>query len=421
MTLCGMVLTSCEREEEDGLSKVTYTATSEAGSSKTWLNSSDELKWEKNESIMVSDGSRHTVYSTNGDVANDYSMATFYCAVGQDVAGDVQVYYPSANYVSDGVMSLPAEQRYSGTKGVVGFPMYTESSDHELHFTNLCGLFSITLQKAGKRVSSITIVADKAVSGNFPVAASGSVWQLEAGEAVSNASNTVVLDCNNPDNDSPSTFMGSTEPMQEEEPGVDITNATVFNIYLPVGTYSIFDIVITATDGTSCVKGLNGSGSLVIKRNERVTLTPATLDFVEPIRYTTTDGSNLSDAFSSVAGDGTPKCVITRDGSQWVANYASPVTNVDGYKFYSNQKLNSVVLPSTVISLGPAAFANCGKLVDVTCYSQTVPTLGASVFSNIGIIWPATTTSAVLHVPSSMVSAYSGSSWYGYFASIESL
>ena len=252
MAMMGMMMTSCQKDE--GLSKDTFTATTENGNSKTHLDGLN-LKWDdEGESIMVmGDNSMAEYFATS--VTNDNTCATFACQEGSEVtATSYHIYYPASMIaVTAANPQLPATQEYVAGN-VKGFPMYAETQSHAFQFTNLCGLFRMQLQKTGKSISSITITTDKAVNGAFDVSTSAAgAFQLEAYTTEDNTQKSVILDCG--------------------ENGVSIDNLTEFNIYLPVGTYSTFDITITATDGSQCVKGLNAGSSLTINRNERVTLT----------------------------------------------------------------------------------------------------------------------------------------------------
>lgn len=248
--MMGMMMTSCQKDE--GLSKDTFTATTENGGSKTHLDGLN-LKWDdEGESIMVigSNNQRAEYFATS--VTNNNTYATFACRAGEDVnAASYQIYYPASMVTANGTIVLPAEQEYA-ENNVKGFPMYAETQGHAFQFTNLCGLFRLQLQKDDVVVRSISITTDKGVNGAFAVSTSAAgAFQFEAYTANDDAQKTVTLDCGN---------------------GVSIDNLTDFNIYLPVGTYSTFDITITATDGSKCVKSLNGN-AITINRNERVTLT----------------------------------------------------------------------------------------------------------------------------------------------------
>ena len=262
LVMMGMMMTSCQKDE--GLSKETFTATTENGSSKTHLDGLS-LKWDdEGESIMVmgENGGMAEYFATS--VTNDNTCATFACQEGSEVnASAYQIYYPASMMPATATTpQLPAEQEYA-ENNVKGFPMYAETQGHAFQFTNLCGLFRLQLQKDDVVVRSISITTDKGVNGAFAVSTSAAgAFQFEAYTANDDAQKTVTLDCGN---------------------GVSIDELTDFNIYLPVGTYSTFDITITATDGSKCVKSLNAGSILTINRNERVTLTREgdALEFVD--------------------------------------------------------------------------------------------------------------------------------------------
>lgn len=264
MAMMGMMMTSCQKNE--GLSKETFTATTENGSSKTHLDGLN-LKWDdRGESIMVMGSNYQRAEYVATSVTNDGTCATFACQEGEEVDADAyQIYYPATMVTANGMLELPAEQEYA-ENNVKGFPMYAETQSHAFQFTNLCGLFRLQLQKDDVVVRSITITTDKGVNGAFAVSTSAEgAFQFEAYTANDDAEKSVTLDCGN---------------------GVSIDELTDFNIYLPAGTYSTFDITITATDGTQCVKSLNGN-AITINRNERVTLTREgdELEFVTPANF----------------------------------------------------------------------------------------------------------------------------------------
>ncbi|MCQ2296548.1 MAG: hypothetical protein MJZ45_04030 [Bacteroidales bacterium] len=250
MAMVGMMMTSCQKDE--GLSKDTFTATTENGNSKTHLDGLN-LKWDdEGESIMVMGSNYQRAEYFAISVTNDNTCATFACQEGEEVDADAyQIYYPASMVTANGTIELPAEQEYA-ENNVKGFPMYAETQGHAFQFTNLCGLFRLQLQKDDVVVRSISITTDKGVNGAFAVSTSAAgAFQFEAYTANDDAQKTVTLDCGN---------------------GVSIDELTDFNIYLPAGEYSTFDITITATDGSYCEKSLNGN-AITINRNERVTLT----------------------------------------------------------------------------------------------------------------------------------------------------
>ena len=248
--MMGMMMTSCQKDE--GLSKDTFTATTENGNSKTHLDGLN-LKWDdEGESIVVMGSNYQWAEYFATSVTNDNTCATFACREGEEVNADAyQIYYPATMVTANGTIELSATQEYA-ENNVKGFPMYAEAQSHAFQFTNLCGLFRLQLQKDDVVVRSISITTDKAVNGAFAVSTSAvGAFQFEARTANDDEDKTVTLDCGE---------------------GVSIDELTDFNIYLPAGTYSRFDITITTVDGKECVKSLNAGNTLTINRNERVTL-----------------------------------------------------------------------------------------------------------------------------------------------------
>ena len=76
-------------------------------------------------------------------------------------------------------------------------------------------------------------------------------------------------------------------------------------------------------------------------------------------------------------------------------------TNVDGLAFANCTNLHTVDFPE-VVSIGPGAFAGCTNLKSVILRASSVCTIDVDVFPGYG-----TTSSPMVYVPSSMLSAYS--------------
>lgn len=75
------------------------------------------------------------------------------------------------------------------------------------------------------------------------------------------------------------------------------------------------------------------------------------------------------------------------------------------------RNLRTVVLPSTLTSIGSTAFYLDSSLTEVWCYATTPPSLGSYAFYSIG-------NNPILYIPYASLSAYHNSSWANYFSSI---
>jgi len=75
--------------------------------------------------------------------------------------------------------------------------------------------------------------------------------------------------------------------------------------------------------------------------------------------------------------------------------------------------LAKMSIPTSVRSIGEAAFGYCKKLVEFSSHAKTPPTLSDDVFVNVP--------DCILYVPKGSKSAYSESNWNSYFSTIEEM
>lgn len=81
--------------------------------------------------------------------------------------------------------------------------------------------------------------------------------------------------------------------------------------------------------------------------------------------------------------------------------------------FLNNRQLSSVVIPSSVTSMGEMCFAGCTGMTEMIFSRTTPPTLGNNAFA---------TSTFTIYVPDSAVSAYkSASVWSGYASRIKGI
>ncbi len=93
--------------------------------------------------------------------------------------------------------------------------------------------------------------------------------------------------------------------------------------------------------------------------------------------------------------------------------YAVPegVTSIAENAFNTNEKLTSVTLPSTLLTIGKSAFYYCWDLADIHCKSVIPPLVGESAFEGL----PDSTT---LYVPSGSYTAYATAAEWSNFTLI---
>ena len=90
----------------------------------------------------------------------------------------------------------------------------------------------------------------------------------------------------------------------------------------------------------------------------------------------------------------------------------SKLSSIGWWVFYGCSNLSTITIPQTVTNIGPNAFTGCSNLISVSCLASIPPTLGQYAFSTIS-------SSAILYVPRSAVSAYESVGWGDYFTKIE--
>ena len=162
------------------------------------------------------------------------------------VQGTYYVYYPAnicALSTTDATLQftyadriiIPETQTSSDGK-MHGFPMYGESDDMNVSFTNLCGILKLHLTGSGESVSSIAITTDAShpIAGTFIKRLNTEnkyeiVTGTSSNEIVSNTGrSTVTLTCT---------------------PAQDISNGEDFFIYLPTGDYPYMSIKVILDGG----------------------------------------------------------------------------------------------------------------------------------------------------------------------------
>lgn len=203
------------------------------------------LNWSSGDAISIYDGKGTAVYSTNDSYT---STAEFFLEKGQvsNNASQYVAFYPSTITTSN--MVLPSAQNYVN-KNVENFPMRAVSSSKELEFKNLCGIlrFCLKADESGKvKISSISLSADKGMSGKFTVGNDNA--------AIVTGTDGVVLNCSDPKS-------------------LYTATATDFNIIVPQGSYNPLKVKICDVNGNEI--NLVSEGTVSVKRSEitRISLT----------------------------------------------------------------------------------------------------------------------------------------------------
>lgn len=95
-----------------------------------------------------------------------------------------------------------------------------------------------------------------------------------------------------------------------------------------------------------------------------------------------------------------------------------PVTAIAASAFQNNNKIESVVIPSSVEYIGQYAFENCYNLESIRLLGVNPPQLGESAFDASAFTFQ--NTRATIYVPKNALYAYRAhDDWYYYLIQIE--
>lgn len=260
--------TSCKKEES-GERLTSFYASSEEdnaeGDSKTHLSGS-YMYWDANDSVSVwgSNDSRRYIYKAA--YGNSTTTRFDYARTGNApiLSAPYVVGYPARYWTSKNVVTLPATQKFvSNGANYIPQYSYTESSSSSssiptMNFYNVCGLVRLNLTKPNTNISSVSITTNSPIYGDFSISTSyrysgAPAYRYDYIPSTSyagNGGNTVTLVCNTPQS---------------------INSSKNFNIYIPAGTYSQFEIIITTTDNRTITKRANSS--IVVGRSQITTIT----------------------------------------------------------------------------------------------------------------------------------------------------
>lgn len=262
--------------------------------------------------------------------------------------------------------SLPAEQTYlKDSYGLNGNIMISSSEYNQISLKSVCGWLKLQLTGSGEKVQSITLRGndDEQVAGELYINSS------DASSTLASTSNDEVAD-----GEAGGTLVHPGTILKEVTlncgDGVELgTEPTAFYIALPPQTFATGLTIDIECDGYTPYS-ISTDKAIIIERN---TIQPmATVEFEgeqeqsnNEIWYTATAkvepyntkafGANIT---SNVWDKTTGKGVITFDGE---------ITSIGDDAFISNMfKLQSIIIPKSVRSIGSNAFYFCSSLTSVT-------------------------------------------------------
>lgn len=387
--IIALVAFACAKFEEPATNRVMvdapdtlYAEVSE--DTRTYIESDKYIRWSAGDEISYFKTTYNLQYrfkGSTGDGSGAFDLVTTSAGVGSALSNSYAIYpyVQSTTINTNGAISfeLPATQLYaensfgSGANTMVA--VAENSDDNTLYFKNACGYLKLRLY-GDASVKSIAIKGNKEekLAG---LATITSTYGGTSSVAMNSKATTVItLDCG-----------------EGVKLSTDVNNPTTFWIVVPPTTFEEgFTMSVTDVNGNVYEKTTNKS--VAIKRNNIQPMAALKAEFkaTKPanneIWYTTTDGKQLDlieDRFGT-----TIKSHKQRDG-MWVVTFDSDLSMLgkDGSMygaFESMKTLKSVVLPDGMTKLGAYSFYNCTKLESVVLPAN-LKTIGSQSLSATGL------------------------------------
>ena len=209
------VVTGCKKDDKNlNGEKMTFSAGFDNGGAKTEINGL-AMSWNQGDAVMI-----------NGKTFTADQSGRNTTLSGEKVyqeGGLYKAYFPASMY-DNGTLTLPATQTYNG-KNLSGVnPMYAQSENTNLTFSNLCAMVKLQLT-GSKTVKEIRVSADQPMSGEFEIAEDGSNYKAVMKSQTGKPG--VTLNCGT---------------------GVNLSENNVFYVALPEGTYTNLKFFVVTTD-----------------------------------------------------------------------------------------------------------------------------------------------------------------------------
>ncbi|MBO4571381.1 MAG: BspA family leucine-rich repeat surface protein [Bacteroidales bacterium] len=245
--LAMLLLGSCSLDNLVPKESKTYRGTIEPCETRTYVTADGDVlhvNWRSGDQIAITDGTDTAVYAAEYGGSNTTSFSK---VSGTDPTGVPTAYYPAT--IAAG--TLPAVQKYAANN-IKESPMVGTIVDDDIAFKNLCGLaiFKISTTMSEVNVKSITVTADKGLSGAFTVVDNAAVVSGSAG---------VTLACDEP------VAIGDV--------------STNFHMAIPAGEYSTFEVKVSTWDGRS--QTLKAKSAIKIERSKYSNISLECNNFVE--------------------------------------------------------------------------------------------------------------------------------------------
>ncbi|MCQ2294409.1 MAG: DUF285 domain-containing protein [Bacteroidales bacterium] len=245
---------SCQKES----ATLTFSAHTEAGSSKTTLNNvTHYFEWESGDQVEIF-ASTHATFTATPNTANPI-LATLN---GENI-GDAPytAIYPASIAVSSTGVELPKEQ-VSTDGSLRNFPMYATSNNTQLLFTNLCAAICIKLPEGSAKLSRIDVVADQPISGRCNISTTATTYSNNKPYAVATTDGYKYVSL---------TISDPTSNTNNE-----------YCVTMPAGVYHNFEIRMYDGSGNICHKSVSDADGLTLVRNTLNTIQFTNVSFAAP-------------------------------------------------------------------------------------------------------------------------------------------
>ncbi|MCR5561518.1 MAG: fimbrillin family protein [Bacteroidales bacterium] len=251
---------------------LTFTASMDKALTRTTLSDlgggSYDIVWQTSDLIRVTDGTNNAVYKPT-TAATQSSLSKY---DGTEPTGPTfYAYYPNGYYnTSTGVFTLPEIRSSYSTGTFIGFPMYAQSDNTDLHFKNVCGLLELTLSGASEsdRFGKVVLRANEYLSGPMSIVADGGAYKAE----ITSGSKSVTVG------------MSTTKKLSD---------GIVVYLPLPAGTYTDFTIEVYPSAAGDHYARKIANKNIVIVRSQVTPITISTIAFnVTPLSKGTGTSEN---------------------------------------------------------------------------------------------------------------------------------
>lgn len=406
--LMGLVGSACSNQdlEERYTDAGQVQVTAGIAKSRVSFNEADDMVyayWQNGDAITLSTPTQGNLNYTATVSEEDARMATFAPEGGslKDIVGEtVYACYP-ASTITDGVVALPATDKWTDEKPLpfaYAVSSITDSKvnlsfDHTFAFLKLT-LTAKALESATSSDGEKTVHRLLLKSASEPLGVVSGTFSFEDKNAtVAEGSNEVVFTLSEAFNPADETERSVYIPILPQPGDVAMTISLVHEYE---GGEDVLLEVEKQTPTDGLVKGnvyvleLGGSSSAVIEGDAaEIHLAEAgTLsDYItDENKYTIKslilsgylNGDDIRLLREMSTGSGvltdldTEEATIVEGGGPYHGSWDYTENNIWGEYFFEETKLVTVVLPKSVVSIGGAAFRNCGALETVTIPDGTV-------------------------------------------------